>query len=88
MIKYLLTYLIRGNTDFAEIREKAIKLNEAGSNGIILTNVSLVVNHRTKSKDSTIIKRVIENLALTLILFTLALKKLLCFPFLAYCSNL
>jgi len=42
MIKYLLTYFIRGNTDFDEIKEKAIKFKEAGIKGVILTNVSLV----------------------------------------------
>lgn len=67
MIKYLLTYFNRGNTDFDEIKEKAIKLKEAGIKGIILTNVSLVVYQRTKSKDNTIAIRVIENLSLTLI---------------------
>jgi len=54
MIKYLLTYLILGKTDFDEIKAKAIKLKEAGTKGVILTNVSLVVNHRTNSKDNTI----------------------------------
>ncbi len=67
MIKYLLTYLILGKTDFDEINAKAIKLKEAGTKGIILTNVSLVTNHRTNSKDKTITKRVIANLCLTLI---------------------
>lgn len=74
IIKYLLKYLILGKTDLDEIKKKVIKLIEAGINGIILTNVSLVVNQRTKSKDNTIDRRVTENLSLTFIYFPLALK--------------
>jgi hypothetical protein len=71
-IKYLLIYFIRGKTLGVEIIIKATQLKKAGNKGIILTYNSLVVSHRTISKDKTIRSKVKLKRPFTVIVFNLA----------------